>query len=144
MQLNLKSPSRILLANCLAIILFTQCKSQEPLSWERSSEWKIYDIHMRDYFKLSASELEKQKSNTLDSFPHLLKSAARWPKDSVAVWQSTYSTSCVIDKKIRKVIFSSHGGFFYDVESERYYSVPPNLKKELKSYLQQRKLTLVP
>jgi hypothetical protein len=46
-----------------------------------------------------------------------------------------YLASCRVERKLRKVLISSYGGFFYDPEAGKYYELPEAMVRDWNGFL---------
>ena len=102
------------------------CLAQE-INWSSSKNWKLYNIHNKAGFNYPVDTLVHIKSINLnnDTMHAMLRNAVIWPKEKTSVWMGLYiATYEGEDNKIKKVIISSYGGFFYLQSSKRYYQIP--------------------
>lgn len=75
-------------------------------------------------------ELSNQMMNTF------MNDVSEWPIEKYSLWMGLYIATCEMeDKKIRKIIISNYGGFFYDQLTKRYYELPSELKDQWLSFL---------
>jgi hypothetical protein len=125
------------------IILFVQillvelCQCQE-INWKTTRNWKFYNILDRAGMKVSPDSLQYIKYIELnqDTMRTFLESATIWPIDKYSVWMGDYVVSCESDdKKFRKIIISTYGGFLYDYLSKRYYQISNEYTKSWLAFL---------
>ncbi len=70
-----------------------------------------------------------------DTLSRYLSSVQVWPKDKWSVWQGYYFCSADFpDSGTTVIIFSSHGGFFYDIKHKQYYCVTDDLRDSFTAY----------
>lgn len=125
---------------CFAIIMLSViqiCYGQDVI-WKNSKNWKLYNIINKNGFTYSIDtimsfqsiELSNQMMNTF------MNDVSEWPIEKYSLWMGLYIATCEMeDKKIRKIIISNYGGFFYDQLTKRYYELPSELKDQWLSFL---------
>jgi hypothetical protein len=118
-------------------LIFPACKAQQA-SWSDTKNWKVYVSAGPAVFTIPADSLSLKKSNSLndDSVQFYLKSVQPLPKDReptwMGAWLGSYETS---DGKLRKIEIGTYGGYFYDVSSDRYFSLPRPLIRPWQKFI---------
>lgn len=120
----------------LSLILYSQqpkgknLRSPMPdINWAKSTNWKIYSLPGKKAANFPIDTLKNFKSKSLEQDSMRLYLANVRPIESTygAVWQGYIVGTCEIDHAIRKIIFSTYGGFFFDPASSRYFELPEDL-----------------
>src|SRR5580692_2230189 len=98
----------------LAVLIFYRIQS--PVNWPQTSHWRLYKIRGSVQFSISADSLNLLKNYQLrsDSMVYFLHSADPFPSTTRPTWMGGAVATCLYDGKIRKILISSYGGFFYD------------------------------
>lgn len=112
------------------------CQSQERIEWKQASEWKLYKLTDVNSFAISETDLKKKENLSIDSLQYFIANAQPLKSNCAPVWKDFFITSCQVNGKFRKVIFSSYGGFFYD--GKNYYAVKEENRKPLVEYLENK------
>jgi hypothetical protein len=126
------------------ILIVQFCFSQQ-IHWEKTKNWKLYDIHDDNAFRYSIDTLRNFKSLKLDEMAihDFLKQAVSWPKEKNSLWMGLYVTTCEIQNgETRKIDVSVYGGFFYDEKEKVYYALPPELKEDWLQYFHESAVNL--
>jgi hypothetical protein len=123
----------ILLA--FAILAFT--RSQRPINWQQTSHWRLYKIKDAIQFSISADSLYLFKNYQLglDSMTNFLHGVIPLPADEGPAWMGGAVATCLYDGKIRKILISSYGGFFYDQASGTFFQLPAQVTDGWLSYI---------
>lgn len=116
----------------LIFILFEThiCVGQD-VNWKNARNWKLYNIQDKAGFKYSLDTLNSFQSINLKNeiMQTFMSNVSEWPKEKYSMWMGLFIATCETeDKKLRKVIISNYGGFFYDQLTMRYYELPDELK----------------
>lgn len=121
----------------LAFTVLAFCHSQSPINWQQTSHWRLYKIKGAVQFSISADSLDLFKNYQLrsDSMVYFLRSADPLPADARPTWMGGAVATCQYDGKIRKVLISSYGGFFYDQMSDTFFQLPAQKKDEWLGYI---------
>ena len=129
-----------------SIVLYLQqaiAQNSQPtvqdVSWAKARNWKIYSLPGKQAAKFPTDTLKHFKSKTLEEDSMRVYLANIKPIESTygAVWQGYIIGTCELDNAVRKIIFSTYGGFFFDPASRRYFEIPDDLglRKEWHAYL---------
>jgi len=105
------------------------CHAQ-PQSWPTTKSWKVYASSGPEVFKVPVDSLPAIPSKLLDrdTVQFYLSKMQIVPDDRKPTWMGAWLASYEsADGKLRKVEIGAYGGYFYDVSSEKYYSLPRNL-----------------
>ena len=123
----------ILLA--FAFLAFT--RSHSPINWQQTSHWRLYKIKDSVQFSILADSLSLFKNYQLqsDSMVNFLHGVLPLPADEGPAWMGGAVATCLYDGKIRKILISSYGGFFYDQASGTFYQLPVQVKDRWLSYI---------
>lgn len=89
---------------------------------------------------------KKIRPDTLSSFKKValsdstvyeyLSRAKLLPKSTNPAWMGFYiATYETTDHRLRKVIFSNYGGFYFDSFTKRYYELPQSLRNDWNTFL---------
>jgi hypothetical protein len=105
------------------------CYSQAP-DWNKSSEWKLYDIHAGNAFLYSLDTLGtiKNKALNTDTIKTFLKHVTEIKKSNSPVWMGLYVATCRLDNIVYKIDVSVYGGFFYVENYRTYYELPEDTR----------------
>jgi hypothetical protein len=105
--------------------------------WNKTSDWKIYNINESKIFSVSIDSLGRLSSYTLfsDSVMSFINSCQQIPLKDQPVWMGGYLASCIYNGHLRKVAISTYGGFFYDENSKLFYRVTEEKKDDWSSYI---------
>jgi hypothetical protein len=130
----------------LIIIVFVShtCSSQN-INWSKCREWTLYDIRDGNAFTYALDTLHNFKQIALNDsiMASYLQRAEVWSKDSSSLWMGLYVTTCKTeDGQIRIIDISVYGGFLYDVDTKRYYSIYPDLRVDWLNYLLEEMIKL--
>lgn len=120
---------------CLAGL---QAAVAQEINWKNTKNWKLYDIHSQVGARYSLDTLRHFRNMELnsDTMQTFLSSVAAWPVDKSSMWMGLFVATCETeDKKPRKIIISTYGGFFYDQTTRRYYQVDPDRTTEWLEFL---------
>src|ERR1700730_14549677 len=79
-------------------ILVVQFCFSQKIDWEKTKNWKLYDIHDDNAFRYSLDTLRNFKSLKLDEIAmhDFLKEAVSWPEEKKSLWMGLYVTTCEI------------------------------------------------
>ena len=122
--------------NFLLILVFIfkmQICIGQDVNWKNAQNWKLYNIHDRAGFRYSVDTLQNFKSIELNIklMSAIMNNIVEWPKEKYSMWMGLYIATCEMgDKKLRKVIISSYGGFFFDELTKRYFEISPELNNQ--------------
>jgi len=121
----------------LAFAVLTFCHSQSPINWQQTSHWRLYKIKGSVQFSISADSLFLFKNYQLrsDSMSYFLHSTDPFPADARPTWMGGVVATCLYDGKIRKILISSYGGFFYDQTSGTFFQLPAQMKDDWLQYI---------
>jgi hypothetical protein len=121
----------------IALTLLALTHSQEPIIWQKTSNWKLYKINDSVMFSISADSLNLFKNYQLqsDSIINFLDGVVTLPKVQGAAWMGGVVASCVYAGKVRKILISDYGGFFYDQESGNFFQLPAQVKDDWMRYI---------
>ena len=111
-------------------LLIGQKSSGQEINWNNSKNWKLYNIHNKAGFNYPVDTLVHFNSINLndDTMHTMLRNAVIWPKEKYSMWMGLYIATCEgEDGKIRKIIISTYGGFFYLQSAKRYYQIPEEI-----------------
>ena len=112
--------------------------SAQVINWDATKKWKIYDIDEMKGFQYSADTLRNFKSIELGDSKALefLKAMKVLPKDHSYVWMGLYVATYEDSKlNVRKIVFSTYGGFIYDPVTKLYYELPENYRRDWIDFL---------
>jgi hypothetical protein len=120
----------------IAFILFIQ-QAHAQVLWDKTSDWKLYNINESEIFSVSTDSLGRLPSYTLfsDSVMAFINSCKQIPLKDQPVWMGGYLASCIYNGHLRKVAISAYGGFFYDENSNLFYKLTEAKKDDWSSYL---------
>jgi hypothetical protein len=123
----------ILLA--FSILAFTH--NQSPINWQQTSHWRLYKIKDAIQFSISADSLNLFKNYQLwsDSMVNFLHGIVPLPAEESPAWMGGAVATCLYGGKIRKILISSYGGFFYDQTSGIFFQLPGQMKDEWMEYI---------
>ena len=123
----------ILLA--FAFLAFT--RSRSSINWQQTSHWRLYNIKEAVQFSISADSLSGLKNYQLqsDSVMNFLHGIESLPVEENPVWMGGAVATCLYDGKIRKILISSYGGFFYDQASGTFFQLPTQMKDAWLQYI---------
>lgn len=110
-----------------------QLANAQEINWKNAKNWKLYDIHGQAGMRYTLDTLKYFKSILLDkdTMQMFCNQITAWPKEDYSVWMGLYVATCETEeKKLRKIVISTYGGFFYDPESKRYYQVPTDMTSD--------------
>lgn len=113
------------------------CYSQ-TIEWSTTWNWKIYKLNNKNAFYYPVDTLVNFESAPMNDSAVILflSHAVVWPKGKAGTWMGLYiGTYETADKELRKVIFSSYGGFLFESASRQYYELPRNLRQEWNNFL---------
>jgi len=118
-----------------AIFAFYHVKSQ--VNWQQSTQWRLYKIQESVQFSISADSLSLFKNYQMrsDSMLYFLRSVDPMPADARPVWMGGFAATCLYEGKIRKILISAYGGFFYDQASNKFFQLPGQEKDEWMQYI---------
>lgn len=122
----------------LTLLCTLQIAMAQDINWKNTRNWKLYDIHSQAGARYSLDTLQHFRSIGLnsDTLQTFLSGVTAWPADKYSMWMGLYIATCETeDKKLRKIIISTYGGFFYDQATRRYYQVEPELTSEWLEFL---------
>ena len=107
------------------LCVISSCPAQK-IEWNKTYNWKMYDVHDFDAFNYSITELDSLKAIPLntDTMRLFLNNVDVWPHDKTSVWMGLYLTSFQMnDGQVRKIEISVYWGFLYDELDITYYQV---------------------
>ena len=114
---------------CLLIIIGAACHSchaqHEP--WSKTKNWKVYPGEGQSVFSFPVDSFKVTRNNPLnqDSIQFYLRKMQLIPPDHIPTWMGAYLASYESsDGEINKVEIGTYGGYFYDVSSDKYFSLP--------------------
>jgi hypothetical protein len=121
----------------LAFMVLAFTHSQSPINWQQTSHWRLYKIKDSVQFSISADNLSLFKNYQLrsDSMVHFLHGIEPLPAEGSPVWMGGAVATCLYDGKIRKILISSYGGFFYDQSSDTFFQLPAQMKDNWLEYI---------
>lgn len=109
-----------------------------PIDWQKTTNWKLYNIRSRDAFKYSLDSLSAFKSVPLaqDSMMLFLNKVAQIQEGNNPVWMGAYVATCQLaDGSYIKMELSQYGSFFYVEKEQRYYQLSDNVRDSWPPYL---------
>jgi len=120
----------------LAFVVLAFTHNQSPINWKQTSHWRLYKINGVQ-FSISADSLSLFKNYQLqsDSIVTFLHGVEAIPADARPVWMGGFVATCLYDGKIRKILISSYGGFFYDQTSGTFFQLPAQMKDDWLQYI---------
>lgn len=119
---------RVYLIISLASLLSPTFAVAQAIDWQAGTNWRLYDT-LPPTQNFNKDSVEQYRFVGLDdqSMCQFLQHDTLLPiertKDGV-VWMGFFRVSCNIQKKTRILIVSKYGGFFADLETKRYYTIP--------------------
>jgi hypothetical protein len=121
----------------LAFAIIASAHSQSPINWQQTSHWRLYKINDAVQFSISADSLNLFKNYQLrsDSMAIFLHGIEPLPTNVSPVWMGGAVATCLYDGKIRKILISSYGGFFYDQASNTFFQLPLQKKEDWLDYI---------
>jgi len=121
----------------VVLMLLNLFPSQEPINWQKTSHWQLYKINDRVMFSISTDSLKLFKNYQLqpDSIMNFLNGIIQLPKIQGVAWMGGVLASCVYDGKVRKILISDYGGFFYDQASGNCFQLPTQVKDDWMVYI---------
>ena len=126
--------SILIIVNLLAL----HAVPAQEINWKHVRNWKLYDIHNQAGMRYPLDTLQHFKSLYLnkDTMQTFCDNIIAWPKEEYSMWMGLYVATCETeDQKVRKIVISTYGGFFYDPEARRYYQVPAEMTKQWLEFL---------
>ena len=107
------------------MILIEIFLSPGEVPWNKTSDWKLYQIQGHGVFNYSIDTLKSFKSLPLDadSIKSYLNTAQIMKHDGSVAWMGGYVATCKLDGATRKIEISNYGGFFYDESTKAFYQV---------------------
>ncbi len=106
-------------------ILVATSRAQE-VNYAKATEWRIYKVKSREAFVYPSDSLAMVRQRALndDSVQLLISEAQPIPEAAAPLWMGCYLASYKgFDGRLRRVVVSTYGGFFYDVAASRYFRV---------------------
>jgi len=107
-------------------LLYQGCDAQhEP--WPKTKNWRLYPGEGQAVFSFPEDSLKTTRNHLLnqDSIQFYLEKMQPMPADRTPTWMGAYLASYESgDGKINKVEIGVYGGYFYDVSSDKYFSLP--------------------
>jgi hypothetical protein len=121
----------------LAFTVLSFTHSQSPINWQQTSHWRLYNIKDAVQFSISADSLSFFKNYQLqsDSMANFLHGIEPLHIEESPVWMGGVVATCLYDGKIRKILISSYGGFFYDQVSGTFFQLPLQKKEDWLNYI---------
>lgn len=121
----------------LAFAFLAYTDSQSPINWQQTSHWRLYKIKGSVQFSISADSLNLLKNYQLrsDSMVYFLHSADLMPANMRPTWMGGAVATCLYDGKMRKILISLYGGFFYDQASGTFFQLPTQMKDDWLQYI---------
>ena len=122
----------------LTFIVVNHETHAQAIEWSKTNKWRLYDVEERKGFQYSADTLKYFKSIGLgdSEVKEYLKKAVLLPKETSYAWMGLYVATCEIEpNKVKKIVFSTYGGFLYDPLTKYYYELPESLRKEWIDFL---------
>lgn len=122
----------------LLVFLGTMICHGQTIDWSKTRNWRIYSLNNKEAYFYPVDTLKNFKSVAMsDSNVISYLSRGRvWEKGKGATWMGIYIASYeTIDKDVRKVVISSYGGFLFDSQSQRYYELPKELRKDWNDFI---------
>src|ERR1700681_881846 len=122
----------------ILVLISIQNSLTQEIHWDKTKNWKLYDIHDDNAFQYSLDTLKHFKCLKLDdsTMHNYLKQAVTWPKEKKSLWMGLYVTTCEIENgKTRKIDISVYGGFFFDEKEKTYYALPTAIKDDWLQYI---------
>src|ERR1700749_38523 len=112
----------------ITILIFYHYQGQ--INWEKTNHWRLYKIKESVQFSISADSLFLFKNYQLqaDSMVYFLRSADSIPANARPVWMGGAIATCLYNGKIRKILISSYGGFFYDQSSDKFFQLSDQVR----------------
>ena len=113
------------------------CRSQ-TIDWSTTRNWKIYALNTKAAYSYPVDTLSNFKNVRMNDSAVIsfLTKSVIWPKGKGATWMGLYISSYeAADKKLRKIVISSYGGFLFEQDSRRYYELPENLRQSWNDFL---------
>jgi hypothetical protein len=116
---------------------FSACNAQ-PESWSKTSNWKVYAAGSSSVFTFPVDSLKYARNNTLnaDSVRFYLRNMTPLSKDREPTWMGAWLGSYEgSDGTLHKVEIGTYGGYFLDVSSGRYFSLPRALIRPWQKFI---------
>jgi hypothetical protein len=110
----------------ILLLFITQIGNSQSIDWQKTSQWKLYDMKGQDGLRYSVDTLSNFKSLNLDidTLHHFLFGVQLWPTEEYSMWMGGFVVSCEDQNGIiRKLDVSAYAGFFFDNASKRYYQI---------------------
>ena len=122
----------------IVCLLALQTGVAQEINWKNTRNWKLYNIYNQAGARYSLDTLQHFKSTVLnsDTMQSFLDGVTAWPPEKYSMWMGLFIVTCETeDKKPRKIIVSTYGGFFYDQITKRYYQIEPALASQWLEFL---------
>lgn len=121
----------------LPILLFITKGSAQVLNWQQAQNWKIYNISTRTGFTISADSLNQYVSLKLDSAKMVMFLKSATPLASAQyTWMGAFVASFELPSNdLHKVLISTYGGMFFDVNTQSYFQIARELRTEWLEFL---------
>ena len=118
----------------LALLLPAAGRAQEVL---RGTDWRIYNLQGNALFTKPVDSLAGLSSYSpdKDSLMLFMAQAKKITVNGNPAWMGGYLASCRVEGKLRKVLISFYGGFFYDPEAGKYYELPEGMVRDWNGFL---------
>jgi hypothetical protein len=130
----------------IIVLLFPTINSfSQNIDWNKTSDWKLYDIHTSKAFDYSLDTLNKFKNVSLDedTLKMFLNNLSIIQSDQTPVWMGFYVASCkMMDGSYAKIDISVYGGFFYVEKIKTYFRLLPEYSNAWMDYLTQKGVIL--
>ena len=127
------------LLSFLALILICTAARTQPVDWQKTRHWMIYNYFNFKALSLPFDSIKGYKTVSLDDdyLRGMLAGAdtMRGVTKNI-MWMGLFTLSYQLDNETRKVEVSQYGGFFYDDKSKRYYQVDKEVQDEWLSYFE--------
>ena len=123
------------------MLMLSMLGLSQEIAWQQTGKWKLYIVPNKKAFKVTPDTLYNFKNLELeDAIIHeYLKDAVIWPEEKYSVWMGSFVASFEgEDKKPKKIIISSYGGFIYDAEHKRYYEIPEGKREGWYKYINEK------
>ena len=130
----------------ITVVMFLAYNCHAQVNWQTTKNWKLYDIHSPTAVRYTLDTLKNFKSSVLeeDSIKAFLDKVVMWPNGKSALWMGSYIATCESgDGKLRKLLISTYGGFFYDQAAQRYYQLPEELVDDWLELLSNRSKKMI-
>jgi len=126
----------------VGILLFLMSSIGQTLSWNNTSNWKLYDVTTRvnQYFERDSIPFYQSEPLPTDSVKYYLNQARSIDssRSAGAVWMGDFWASCEYGGKLKIVRLSRYGGFFMDWDTGNYFEIPIDQRGPWHQYLTQQ------